>query len=76
LKEKKSSESGGGSEKDLAGFETGLEASRTCAGEQKYRGRVWYGDKKRIGCREVPFIYQWAHINCINPIKYWDQMCH
>jgi hypothetical protein len=28
-------ESGGGSEEDLAGFETGLEANRTCSGEQE-----------------------------------------
>jgi hypothetical protein len=32
LKEGKVSESGGGSEEDLAGFETSLEANRTCAG--------------------------------------------
>jgi hypothetical protein len=34
-KEGKVSESGGGLEEDLAGFETGLEADRTCAGEQE-----------------------------------------
>jgi hypothetical protein len=28
-------ESGGGSEEDLTGFKTGLEANRTCAGEQE-----------------------------------------
>jgi hypothetical protein len=28
-------ELGGGSEEDLAGFETGLEANRTCTGEQE-----------------------------------------
>jgi hypothetical protein len=35
LKEEKVSESGRGSEEDLAGFETGLEANRACAGEQE-----------------------------------------
>jgi hypothetical protein len=38
LKEGKVSESGGDSEEDLAGFETGLEANRTCAGEQEVQG--------------------------------------
>jgi hypothetical protein len=56
LKGGKVSESGGGLEEDLAGFETGLEANTICTREQKYRGSVWCGDKKRIGCREVPSI--------------------
>jgi hypothetical protein len=36
-------ESGRGLEEDLAGFETGLEANRTCAGEQEVQreGLVW-----------------------------------
>jgi hypothetical protein len=43
LKEGKVSESGGSLEKDLAGFETGLEANRTCTGEQEVQreGLVW-----------------------------------
>jgi hypothetical protein len=60
----------------LVHLEAGLVANRTCAGEQEYRGRVWCGDRKRIGCREVPSIYQCAHRNCISPLKYWDQKCH
>jgi hypothetical protein len=61
-------------EEDLAGFETGLEPNRNCAGEQEVQRKGL--DKKRIGCREVPSIYQCAHSNCINPLKYWDQKCH
>jgi hypothetical protein len=38
LKEGKASESGGDSEKDLAGFKTGLEASRNCAGVEIRKG--------------------------------------
>jgi hypothetical protein len=43
LKEGKLLESGGGSEEGLAGFRSGLEASRTCAGEQEVQreGLVW-----------------------------------
>jgi hypothetical protein len=43
LKEGKVSESGGGLEEDLAGFETGLEANRICTEEQEIqrKGLVW-----------------------------------
>jgi hypothetical protein len=53
----------------LAHLEAGLEAIELVQGNRKYRGRVWCGDKKRTGCREVPFIYQHAHINCINHLN-------
>jgi hypothetical protein len=56
LKEGKLSESEGGSEEDLAGFETGLEAKRTCAGEQEVQRGVWCRNKKRTGHRKfLPF---------------------
>jgi hypothetical protein len=57
---------------DLVHLEAGLEAIEPAQGNRKYRGRVWCGDRKRIGHREVPSIYQYAHRNCINPLKYWD----
>jgi hypothetical protein len=41
----------GGSEEDLVHLEAGLEANRTCTENRKYRGRVWCGDRKRIGHR-------------------------
>jgi hypothetical protein len=54
---------------DLVHLEAGLEANRICTGEQEVRhgGRGWCGDRKRIGPREVPSIYQHVHRNCINP---------
>jgi hypothetical protein len=67
---------GGGLGEDLVGLEAGLEANRTCAEEQEYRGRIWCGDRKRIRQRVFPSIYQHTHRNCINPLNYWDLKCH
>jgi hypothetical protein len=71
-KEVKVLESGGGSEEDLADSETGLELIESVQGNRMYRERVWCGHRERIGCRKVSSIYQCAHRNYINPLKYWD----
>jgi hypothetical protein len=41
---------------DLPCLEAGLEAIGSAQGNRKYRGRVWCGDRERIGYREIlPF---------------------
>jgi hypothetical protein len=56
----------------MVDLETGLQANRICTGEQEVQREDWCRDRKRIGCRKVPSIYQHAHRDCINPLKYWD----
>jgi hypothetical protein len=60
-----------GKEEELVCLEAGLETNGICTGEQKVQ-RVCCGDRKRIGHRKVPSIYQHAHRDRINPLKYWD----